>query len=95
MKNIWKVCSIFNWQNFTGASDESEMSPKGEIGNSPVKLMWVNFLHQVNCETKYTIPVTMTQQDMCIIHKSWEVPVFVMTCSRRSVNLSDFIGSLN
>ena len=39
MKNICKVCSMCNGQNFTGASDESEMSPKGEIGNSPVQIM--------------------------------------------------------
>ena len=57
MKNISKVCRIFVGQDFTGASDESEISPKGEIGNSLVKTMYVNFLHQVNCETKYTIPV--------------------------------------
>ena len=40
---------------FTKESDESEISPKGDIGNSPVKSMRVNFLYQVNCETKYTI----------------------------------------
>ena len=46
-----------NGQNFTGESDETEISPKREIGNSPVKSMWVSSLHQVNCETKYTIPI--------------------------------------
>ena len=55
-ENIWKVCSIFNGQNFTRESDESEITPNGDIGNSLVKSMWVNFLHQANCETKYTIP---------------------------------------
>ena len=55
-EHIWKVCSTFNGQNFTSESDESEISPNGDIGNSPVKSMRVNFLHQVNCETKYTIP---------------------------------------
>ena len=32
------------------------MSLTGKIGISPVKIMAVTFLHQVNCETKYTIP---------------------------------------
>ena len=53
LKNIWKVWSIFNRQNFTQASNLSEISP---TGNPLVKIMLVNFLHQVNCETKYTIP---------------------------------------
>ena len=53
-----KECSIFYGQNFTGTCDEGEMSPEGEIGNIPVKMMQVNFLHEVNCETKYTIPQT-------------------------------------
>ena len=39
MKNIWKVCSIFNRQNFTRTSYWSEISPTGEIGNSPVTIM--------------------------------------------------------
>ena len=55
-ENIWKVCIIFYGQNFTRENEESEISPNGDTGNSPVKSMWVNFLHQVNCETKYTIP---------------------------------------
>ena len=30
---VWRIC---NGHNFTGAIDESEMSPKEEIVNSPV-----------------------------------------------------------
>ena len=51
--------SIFVGQTFTGAS---EMSPKGEIGNSPDKTMSANFLHQVNCKNKYTIPPKKMQK---------------------------------
>ena len=32
-KIIWKVWSIFVGQKFTGSSDESEVSPRGEIGS--------------------------------------------------------------
>ena len=32
-KIIWKVWSIFVGQKFTGSSDESEVSPRGEIRN--------------------------------------------------------------
>ena len=49
----WKTSEknvVFNRQNFTRASNLSERR------NSPVKITWVNFLHQVNCETKYIIP---------------------------------------
>ena len=35
--------------------------PTGEIGNLLVKFMLVNFLHQVNCKTKYTIPEKSNQ----------------------------------
>ena len=34
-----KICSSLNGMNFTRESDESEISPKREIGNSPVKSM--------------------------------------------------------
>ena len=55
-ENIFNVCCILNGQNFTRESEESKISPKREIGNSPVKIMQLNALQQVNCETKYTIP---------------------------------------
>ena len=34
-----KVFSILSGQNFTGESDESEIYPKREMENSPVKSM--------------------------------------------------------
>ena len=42
------------------------MSPTGEIENTPGKIMWVNFLHQVNCETKYTIPALTVHEYWCV-----------------------------
>jgi hypothetical protein len=46
VKNICKVCSIVNRQNFTPASILSEISPTGEIGNSPTEITEVTFLHR-------------------------------------------------
>ena len=68
MKKTYEKYVVF-WMN--RISPEKVMKviffPKREIGNSLVKSMWVNSLHQVNCETKYTILDTADHHQKLIL----------------------------